>query len=55
MDQEFIFEVTWLPQIGELWFKGKMVLEMDFNTFLKEGHFDLDWKNGVPTRWLQDD
>ena len=38
--KEFISEATGLPQIGELWFKGKMVLAMDFNIFLKEEHAD---------------
>ena len=28
---------------------------MDFNTFLKEEHFDLDWKDGVPTHWLKEE
>ena len=54
VDQEFISEATGLPQICELWFQGRMVLAMDFNTFMKDDHFDPDWKNGVPTRWLQD-
>lgn len=55
VDQEFISEATGFPQLGKLWFKGRMVLAMDYNTFLKEDHFDPDWKNGVPTHWLQDD
>ena len=42
MDQEFFSEATGLPQIGELWFKGRMVLAIDFNTFLKEEHFNPD-------------
>ena len=42
VDKELISEATGLPQIGELWFKGKMVLAMDFNIFLKEEHTDPD-------------
>lgn len=55
VDQEFISKATGLPQICELWFKGKMALAMDFNTFLKEEHFDPEWNNNVPMRWIQDD
>ena len=42
VDREFISEATSLPQIGELWFKGKIVLAMDFNLFLKDEHADPD-------------
>ena len=34
VDKEFISKAIGLPQIGELWFKGKTVLAMDFNIFL---------------------
>ena len=55
VDKEFIYEATGFPQIGELWFKGKMVLAMDFNIFLKEQHVDPNWKNGIPTHWLKEE
>lgn len=55
VNSEFISEATILPQIGEPWFKGKMVLAMDFNMFLKEEFRDPDWKNGIPTKWLKEE
>ena len=42
VDREFISEATGLPQIGEQWSKGKTVLAMDFNLFLKDEHADPD-------------
>lgn len=44
-----------MPQIGELWFKGKTGLAMDFNIFLKEEHADPNWENGIPTHWLKEE
>ena len=47
VDREFISEAPGLPQIGKLWFKGKTILVMYFNLFLKDEHADLDWKHGI--------
>ena len=46
VDREFISEAIGFPQIGELWFKGKTVLPMDFNIFLKEEQAGPNWKMG---------
>lgn len=42
VDRDFIYEATVLPQIGENWFKGKMVLAMDCNVFLKDEYVNPD-------------
>ena len=52
-DRDFIYEPKGLPQIGENWFKGKTVLAMDYNMFLKDEYVDPDWKDGILTRWLK--
>ena len=52
---DFISEATSLPQIGENWFKGKTVLAMDCNMFLKDEYAYLDWKDGILTRWLKEE
>ena len=49
VDKDFISEETGLPQIGENWFKGKTVLAMDCNAFLKDEYADPVWKDGIPT------
>ena len=55
VDKEFISQALGLPQIGELWFKGKIVLAMDFNLFLKDEHVDPDWKHGISTHQLKEE
>ena len=49
VNRDFIFEATSLPQIGENCFKGKTVLAMDCNAFLKDEYADPVWKDGIPT------
>ena len=51
----FISQVTGLPQIGEPWFKGKTLVVMDCNSFLKNEYKDPDWKDRIPTKWLKDE
>ena len=53
VDRDFISEAIGLPQIVENWFKGKMVLAMDCNVFLKDEHANLDWKDGILTSCLK--
>lgn len=55
VDRKFISKATGLPQIGKQWFKGKTVLAMHFNLFLKDEHANPDWKNGVLTHWLKEE
>ena len=47
--QEFISEVMGLYPIVKIWFKGKTVMYIDFNPFLKDEHTDPEWQNGIPT------
>ena len=54
-DNASISEVTGLPQIGEPWFKGKTLVAIDCNSFLKNEYKDPDWKVGIPTKWLKDE
>lgn len=55
VNRDLISEETGLPQIGENWFKGKTVMPMDFNEFLKDEHAGPDCKDGIPTRWLKEE
>ena len=55
VDNAFIFEETGLPQIGEPWFKGKTLVAIDCNSFLKDEYKDPDWKDGIPTKWIRDE
>jgi hypothetical protein len=55
VDSTFIYETTGLPQIGEPSFKGKILVAMDCNSFLKNEYKDPDWKVGIPTKWLKDE
>ena len=55
VDNAFIFEATSLPQMGEPWFKGKTLVAIDCNSFLKNKYKDPDWKVGIPTKWLRDE
>jgi hypothetical protein len=54
-DSAFISKATILPQIGEPWFKGKTVVAIDNNLFLKDEYKDPDSKGGIPTRCLKDE
>jgi len=54
-ENAIISKATDLPQIGEPWFKGKIVVAIDCNLFLKEEYKDPDWKSGIPTKWLKDE
>ena len=36
VDRDFIYGAIGLPQIGKNWFKGKIVLAMECNVFLKD-------------------
>ena len=54
-DSAFISEATDLPQIGEPCFKGKTVVAIDCNSFLKDEYKDPDWKSRISTKWLKDE
>ena len=44
-----------MPQIGKPWFKGKTLVAIDCNSFLKNEYKDHDWKDGIPTKWIRDE
>jgi hypothetical protein len=51
----FISKATGLPQISKPWFKGKTLVAMDCNSFLKNEYKDSDWKVGIPTKWIKNE
>ena len=55
VDKVFISKAIGLPQIGEPWFKGKTLVAIDCNSFLKNEYKDPDWKDGIPTKWIKDE
>lgn len=55
INSAFIYEETGLPLIGEPWFKGKTLVAIDCNSFLKDEYNDPDWKDGIPTKWIKDE
>ena len=55
IDSAFISEATGLPLICKPWFKGKTLVAIDYNLFLKNEYKDPDWKVGITTKWLRDE
>ena len=55
VDSAFISEAIGLPQIGEPWFKGKTLVAIYCNLFLKDEYKDPDYKDGIPTKWIRDE
>ena len=41
--------------VVEPWFKGKTLVAIDCNSFLKNEYKDPDWKDGIPTKWIKDE
>ncbi len=53
LSESFISEACRLPVNGERWFKGKVITGGDINYFLKRGHQDPNWAQGLPVRYLK--
>ena len=51
--EDFISQVTGLPQIGEKWFKKKHMDEKAWTLYIDKSRKACNWVNGVARRWLK--
>ena len=51
--EEFISQVTWLPQIGEKWFKKQHIDDKSWTLYINKSRKVCNWVSGVSRSWLK--
>lgn len=55
VSEQSIAEAFNLPQEGEKWFKGKLIIGGDLNTFIRDEYRDPNWAKGILGNYLKNE